>query len=389
MGKALLLLVLSASLGGSVLVSQQHHNAVARADRARLQEAHRLAHDVARSGYAVGSQRLDRRFAPFVQRDVVYGGGRYSLQASLLADGRMALWSGGTAGGARYDVRGAYARLAAPCALLGAAFLHAAPDTSQLVLAGAGVRIRGADTRPPSRTGGAVERDGPGYTVAGLLADSLGAETFAAALAGLGGAGGTLGRVADEGYLRRLVGCLLTVAAGALETPDHLFTGNHAFDGEAFGSPAAPVVAVVEGDAAFTGTTRGYGLLVVGGDLLAGGDFVWEGLVMALGEDAAAVHLEDAARIYGGLVGGGLPGGAGGGGLLALGTLLEGALGGDGGVLGDLGAFRRPLHVSRDGAAGLYHSEEALGQLHALLPGSAGTARTVLLDEQFGIAAAP
>ena len=131
---------------------------------------------------------------------------------------------------------------------------------------------------------------------------------------------------------------------------------------------------------------------------------------MAFGEGLASIRLEDDARIYGALVGGSLPdatsggggplggggllGGLGGGlgqtlGLLDLGTLLNGVLGSDGGVLGALSAFRRPMLFSLSDAAGVFHSEEALARVHVVLPGTAGTARTVLLNEQFGMAATP
>ena len=102
----------------------------------------------------------------------------------------------------------------------------------------------------------------------------------------------------------------------------------------------------------------------------------------------ASVHLGDDARIYGGLVGTGLSG------TTILGTPLHGALStltgmldSDGGIVGALGLFRRPLLLTMADDAAVYHSEEALGRVHVMLPGHSD-ARTILLNERFGIAAA-
>lgn len=402
MGKALIILVFGASLSGSILLANINTGAVDRARQTAEDQRQQITQDIAESGYALGTERLARNFSPFTQTGVQYAGGTYDLAAAYDANGELQLTSTAYLADRTYSVNGSYSTLHSPCNLLGAVFLNAQlGPTFQLV--GTGFNIKGSDTRPPSRTGGTtLELDGPGYTVAGILADTLISQDLALPLGGLGelNLGITLGGISDEGYLRDLVGCLLTAVNQVVNDADNVLSGGSVFTNQSFGSPENPEITMIEGDAEFGGTTRGYGVLLVQGDLITEGDFVWEGMVMAFGEGLATVSLSDDSHIYGALVGGGLPEDPGliGGILGGLGIeldlfdqldgALEALLDGTGAVTGSLGLYRRPMGFLLTNNSGIYYSEEALSYVNMLLTDLPGETRTVLTNERVGMAAA-
>ena len=391
MGKVLLLLVLSASVGGSTLIAQLHIGSTERASRAQEQAHYQLAHDVASSGYALGSHQLERQFAPFAQSNVSYGSGYYDLSATAQPSGRLLLRSSGFAGNTSYDVVGEYVQVASLCDLLGSVFLNVDPATSALQFSGTDFQFRGTDTQPPSGAGIASTVDGPGYTVAGILADSAAESTFTTPLAAAGTLPEpvTVGAVDDESYLRSLIGCTMRLASDAAASPDEYEPGNADYTDRTFGSASSPVTVVIEGDAEFEGETRGYGLLLVGGDLHAHDDFAWEGLVVAFGDGSATIHLANETRVHGGLIGGGLNGETSSGTVTLADALsaLVGNLDGGGQVVGPLAQFQRPLLFKVDDEASVYHSAETLARIEALAPGYSDI-KTILLNERFGIAAA-
>ncbi|MEM6782799.1 MAG: hypothetical protein AAF624_03585, partial [Bacteroidota bacterium] len=71
------------------------------------------------------------------------------------------------------------------------------------------------------------------------------------------------------------------------------------FANASFGSLGSPVIARVQGDASFSGTSTGYGILIVEGDLQVRGTFDWHGLLVIEGEDELKVDLGGEATIYG------------------------------------------------------------------------------------------
>lgn len=399
MGKALLLFVFAASLSGSILMAKLHVGSVDRARLSASEQSQLLAHDIARTGYALGTERLARNYQPFTQSGIQYGGGTYDVRAAVQSDGLMHLTTTGHFGDQSFSVNGEYSNLNSPCNLLGAVFLNAQLGPA-VQLVGSGFSIRGNDTRPPSRTGGTLEVDGPGYTVAGILADTLISEAFSVPLGGYGNLnlGVTLGGISDEGYLRDLVGCLLTAVSTVVDDTDNLLSGG-LYSDQSFGTPTSPEITMVEGDATFDGTTRGYGILLVEGDLVTEDDFVWEGLVMAFGEGIATVSLSDDSHIYGALVGGGLPEPQG-----LLGTILGNTnidlldvldltlfqlLDQAGAITGDLGLYRRPMGFMLSDNSTISYSEEALDYVRMLLTDLPGTTRTALINQRLGMSATP
>lgn len=390
MGKILLLLVLGTTLTGTTYLLEIYLGANEGAVRHADRSYQGIAEDLAQSGYALGIQRLHESFEPFTEAEAAYGDGTFRVAASETSTGGMRLRSTGSAGGTAFPIEGEFVRLTRTCDLLGAVFLHTqlAPVVS---LAGTGFSIRGEDTQPFSRTGSRAVLDGPGYTVAGLLADTLVSESFEVPLAGLGtlSADITLGGVTDEGYLRDLIGCLLQTAAAVLDESTATVGGSRTWVSQTFGSPTNPTLLVVEDDATFEGITRGYGVLLAGRNITARDDFVWEGLVLSVGNGPAAITLADSARVYGAVAGTGLPSSV----LptilrrLAPLTTISTLLDESGAITGALTSFRRPMVFSISDEAGIYASEEALGRLSDLLPALPAQHRIVVVNERLGIAA--
>ncbi|MBI1750800.1 MAG: hypothetical protein HY234_05915 [Acidobacteria bacterium] len=57
-----------------------------------------------------------------------------------------------------------------------------------------------------------------------------------------------------------------------------------------YGSPSAPVIAVVNGDLSLSGNITGYGILVVTGRLTVTGDVGWRGIVLVVGQGSMTVN---------------------------------------------------------------------------------------------------
>ena len=90
----------------------------------------------------------------------------------------------------------------------------------------------------------------------------------------------------------------------AVSRADETFPDGTVFDNVTFGAPGYPQLIVVEGSAVATGTTRGYGLLIVKGSFYMHDDFEWEGIVLAHRQEGDMdVTLTGHARIYGALIG--------------------------------------------------------------------------------------
>lgn len=394
MGKVLIIVVFATALSGTLYSAQLHIGGAEQNARASSQSISRLAEDVAQSGYAIGVQRLNEDFSAFSETTIDLGSGSADIVATEMPNGGIRLRSTGRLADATYPIEGEYIRTASTCNLLGALFLNT--QISPVVsLVGTGFNVRGVDTQPASRAGGRAVLDGPGFTVAGILADTLVSQSFSVPLGSLGtlNAGITLGGVTDEGYLRDLIGCTLRTVTAVLDEAGPVSVGNRVFRNQSFGTPAAPAISVVEGDATFRGVTRGYGVLLVEGDLIAEDDFIWEGLILTVGDGASRVTLADSARVYGAMLGSGLPVSSGGGILgslpLPLPRLLSSLLDGTGAILGPLAQFRRPFSLSMSDEAGIFHSEEALGRLADLLPTVTGETKIVVVNERFGLAAGP
>ena len=89
------------------------------------------------------------------------------------------------------------------------------------------------------------------------------------------------------------LGDTLTSPTGLLALSDavkssagaNVFPHNYNLDGLGpLGSPADPVIEVVDGDLTVQGSNTGYGILLVTGTLRMGGNFSWNGLVLVIGD---------------------------------------------------------------------------------------------------------
>ena len=69
----------------------------------------------------------------------------------------------------------------------------------------------------------------------------------------------------------------------------------------AMGSPGSPVVDYISGDStkAFSGTSHGYGILMVSGNLEMGGNFSWDGIILVIGTGKAIFNGGGSGQING------------------------------------------------------------------------------------------
>ncbi len=309
MGRFLLLLIVATSIGGTLIASNTQSNR-ARTAEARVEtEEQVLARIAAETGFNIMGGLVTRHFAERAPvADVQVDEGRFgSYNAVVTESGRGPL---------SISIEGRYAntshRILAenfPLTQL-AAPLFVAGDSIKIELYGDDIEIRGNDHRQP----GAVGHEnylvsGSGSPTSGM---SLGDSTLLASV---------LDQLTDD-QLERISG-LADAADVSVERFDNLLESLYAealavgtvylegrtYSSETIGAPGDPAIIVHYGDVVLSGSTRGYGLLVVHGRLLMRNTSRWEGVVMVIDESETdgeiqllQVELKDDAVIVGSLV---------------------------------------------------------------------------------------
>ncbi len=331
MGKALLLIVTAAAIGGGIMALQTQETEFHTAGQIAEADAEFLAREAARSGYEVGMSDVALAYAGRPARtgiDAEVGGmpqgGSYDLSVVEQSDATLSVTSTGQARfintqhdpeTRRYRMQGNLARIGqAPSAVVVRA-LEVVPN-----ITGNTFMVSGQDRRP----GGAMTT-GAGSDAFGVLAVGPGlADLF---ISGLSNAQKDRidGRIADgmtspitpgtedaEGL--ELVEMIYAEAKQRIadSEPEVVsYAGNQHFSGtETFGSsPTNPKIVYVNGNARFTGDVDGHGVLIVDGDLEIQGsssnpddNFAWEGLVFAQKAAEITYSQSGKTRIDGALI---------------------------------------------------------------------------------------
>ncbi|MEM9996187.1 MAG: hypothetical protein AAF809_00675, partial [Bacteroidota bacterium] len=262
----------------------------------RLTEQEQLAQRVANNGLELAISQVHRDFEGWRSSiaPAAVDGASFKAAAGGAPAGPVVVASTGTIDTTSFDVYRMMARLATlPAALT----LNA--DVADVKLTGTDWLISGRDT--PSFSEDARNE---GYGLAGSRVPAVWAqasETETAFRDALTNNTRTLVRgVSDDTdivqSLNGSMDALVTEAKGAI-TND--YAQPQTFANASFGSVGNPVIVRVQGDASFSGTSTGYGVLIVEGDFQVRGDFEWHGLLVIEGEDEMTVDLGGEATIYG------------------------------------------------------------------------------------------
>jgi hypothetical protein len=260
-----------------------------------------LARELARSGLNATISQVKRDFDAWRSgfTGAVLQGGTFDAQVEGTAAGPVDVTIDAFLSGASYRIRSQLVRLGAwPSAVVVDA------DSASVSFDGSDFLITGRDTRPPSASVPLNEGSGHDQHVNALLTRTNAAWTaFSSALSN--GVAENVRGVAAE---RDIVNTTLPVDldalyAEAVAVADQVYTGSQVFSGSTtLGSPAAPTIVVVEGDATLTDDVQGYGMLVVEGALTLSGNALWEGIIMAASDGALGVTYAGQARHYGTLL---------------------------------------------------------------------------------------
>ena len=300
-------LAIAALIGAVFMLQGQQKTATETSQQQSESQRMLLARETAASGLRMAASNAWRDFDEWRTGydRVTLDGGSFDVNLQGTAAGPIQVVATGSFGGAQHQVQATLARLAPARAAL---VIDA--DTVEAEFPGNDFVISGRDTRPGSAARvRRVEGKGHGGHVNGVWMRGLGARSaFQAAASGdlaqriRGQAGESdvaQGSGEDmEGFPVHLGQLFLD----ALVHSDETHAGG-VFNNRSFGSAGDPQIIVINGPAAFLGTTRGYGLLVVQGSIAMHDDFEWEGVILVRQEEGdMEVSLTGNASIYGALV---------------------------------------------------------------------------------------
>jgi hypothetical protein len=323
MGKALLLFLVASSLGGVSMMSQSWSTERAADEDQIVEHAQMLAREIALSAYAIG---VDRVKASFYERpitgkiafeNVQFGEGFYDLYIlempsgaiRVTAQGRMRVPIPDPAHGTDYTerthtVQGDFAALNDSPGTL----VVDAPDPRISLSSGTEWRVIGDDVRPPNvceagptagrgiATSAMHFRQGIDPLTEALLRYHLGRTTP-------GGSTtiteGPIGTYFQDAYAQAVQMATNRVTPGSrvINTSETFTPG----DNETLGSPTLPVAVLVNGNVRFQSNARGYGVLIVRGNLEMRGNSSWEGMVFVVKNDYAYARLTERSQILGSL----------------------------------------------------------------------------------------
>jgi hypothetical protein len=331
MGKALLIIMIAAALGGSMMMYQTQSTERQTSGELAETEAEFLAREAARSGYEVGVGDAALYYTARATRANVETAnvpqGTYDLTIEETPDATLAITatgraSHGTIDGAvrtaEHTMWGEFSRIVeAPSAVVIDAEEVASTFYQDDFV------ISGNDQRPFSTVAeGAEAGTGLGTTSYAVLATQPGvASAFRAGLSsdqmsrlegrGEESAGGAIAQSNDYPALLRSIYDEAAARVSAGESDVVSYVGDRVFAGtETFGSsPRTPKVVHIDGDVTVKGKVHGHGVLIVDGDLTIEGqsseeadNFRWEGAVFVRQDGEVSFSQTGATRIEGGLV---------------------------------------------------------------------------------------
>lgn len=346
MGKGLVVLVMAVLTGTAVLVHGSQRTAVESSHETSKYEGDILAREIARSAMnrAIGEAR--RNFAQaetIVYNDIPYQSGLYDVSSERLAASTVVLESVGRLGRHEYSIRTTLSQVSALDAVL-----NVDADKVAAAYHGNSFIVDGRDTNPPSAPSGGASVDNNKHgiharTVAGRQAalDELSPGQHDQ-VAGVGGDADVVSGPFDTDF----AALHDQAKASATET----LTGGQINGNTTFGTSWQPEIVYVNDDLRINGSVRGYGVLVVDGDIHISGNLTWEGLVIARDDSGIDMDFTGGGEVYGAIV-----------------------LVGSTGVEADF---------TIGGTARLYYSSEALGRLYSHLS-TLNAAREIVIADQW------
>ncbi|NNE70330.1 MAG: hypothetical protein HKN29_08190 [Rhodothermales bacterium] len=310
MGKAALILVTAVTVASGVVYMNQDRTSLGVVEQEALYEHQVLAREIAQSGFNRLESRVRRDFHNHRpnQDGLAHSRGQLDLLASTVSSASVTISATGHFEDAEYTISGTLSKS-------GTRILDAL--TIDGVLAGvtmaSGAKISGIDTNPDGTSGENMD-------VHAVLTDE--ASSYTDLLTGIvsgnaPGTGGLLDIVNDdpEISLSTLAANINAFSGAARQDYDGATTLND----QTLGSADSPVLIVADGDLTISGSTTGYGILYVNGDLSFGDTAQWNGLVM-VDNDGGDHVFTGSSRVYGAVIirsvygsgddgDGGLPGG--------------------------------------------------------------------------------
>lgn len=293
MGKASMLSVIAVLIGTSVITFGFQRTSVETGAVQGDYQEEMVARRMAESGLHMALSKAQRDFDSWRSGygTISYKSGTFAVSASGPATGPIVLTADGSYGDANYRIASNLGRLApSPAAVL----LNA--DTALVSLTGSNWLITGQDT-PTNGT----EGWGRGSFVNGIWAKTDGIQTAlenASTGTETDNIRGELPEhdIISDGLSTDLEGFYSEAynLASVVHNTNQTFSGN-----TTIGSPSAPVIMLVKGNATFTGDAKGYGMLLVEGDLQASDNAEWHGIVFAKGAGAMTVSFAGNAKVYG------------------------------------------------------------------------------------------
>ena len=295
MGNTALIATLAATLVAGVALLNADFAVLSAADSQGRDEEAVISERAATSAFQMAASQLQRDFewrtgyAP-----TSYLGGGFEAGVTGPATGPVRINSSGVSDDTvSTDITGWMTRLAAA-----SASLTIDADTAAFTLSGNDILVSGNDHRAASWANTNVaEGNGLSPAANGLLVKDGGAATalnssFTNGRNRVRGVNGN-NDVATGG----LPSDFATLLGEVTHSTTQKLTGDQALT-RTFGTPQAPVILHVDGDASFVGG-GGAGLLYVEGSLTAASDFLWEGIVIADGENQMDFKLTGNATIRG------------------------------------------------------------------------------------------
>lgn len=338
MGNGILIVLAAALLGGVIVMRNTQEAAVASEGIVSAEEDRLLAREIALSAMNKAVAEASRSFdtaEAFEYQDVSYQDGTYDVTVDRIDPATVVLESVGTFNDRLYRIRTTLFRTTS----IQAPIITSAPS-AKATFGGNNMEVSGIDTAPPSAPG---VTGSPNTDTNGVKASSEDVkDEFIQSLAGkpqrIHGVDGNADVIDGSFPLDPNVLYNEAKAAADVTIPGGSINGNNTY-----GSPASPVVVVVNGNATVSGQMSGYGVLLIDGDLsLGSGQFTWEGIVLAK-NDGLNANLSGNANIYGAMIligddaGGGCQGG-------------------------------RALCFGMSGQSGVYYSTEAISRLASKVP---------------------
>ncbi len=229
--------------------------------------------------------------------NTAYQGIPADVDPAVDTDNRLWLTAVGTYRDATRTVR---ALVEVNTLLVPPAALTVAGDEAEVEFEGNAFTVTGNDQPTPTQTGACGT---PGAAKPGIALETPAAlnelmdELNPNQADNITGAGGTPSVAVDSlnnnTMITNLANALIPYAT-IIWSEETTITGN-----TNIGSPMNPVIVVAYDEVELRGTGKGYGILIVRDELEIEGNFVWEGLIIVMGDDGGEFEAGGNAEVYG------------------------------------------------------------------------------------------